>query len=398
MYTDAVKHRWIHILAGLAIAVPAFAGSFEDACFSAPVRSFADLRCCFGVEGGPQACLDRKLPALSAGKTPRALLDEMDEAGGSEPLLAEKCHFVAHAIGRLAGRMSPSFADAYRACDYRCQAGCIHGVIEQLFFHELRREHFTIEDLRERIPTVCDGDAVGKGRAERIECTHGLGHAVLSGVDYDLPAALRGCDLVPDREGRLSCQLGVFMENIITDETELRNLKADDPLYPCDAVDPAYRAMCYTEQPKALLARGLKPEAIASLCALLGSDADRCFEGLGRDTSLELRLGKFSEVAAVCERSAGDHLRACVTGAAMASIDLAQDASVALPYCAAFASEDARGLCVDRVLWYLRDVHGWDADRLDAECSAHGGTLADLCLDRRAAHDSFWARFWRWFL
>ncbi len=378
------------------VAPTAFAGPFEDACLSVPAASFADLRCCFGVEGGPQGCLDRKLPALSAGKMPRELLDALTVAGKAEPLLAEKCHFVAHAIGRAAGRTYPTFSAAYRACDYRCQAGCIHGVIEQLFFHEFRRDHFSLPDLEERIPGVCDDEAVGKGRAARIECTHGLGHALLSSFDYDLSQALRGCDLVPDREGRLSCQLGVFMENVITDDVDRRNLKAEDPLYPCDAVDPAYRAMCYTEQSKALLARGRTPAEIATVCGTLGPDADRCFEGLGRDTSLDLRLGKDAEVAAICENNAGDHLRSCLTGAVMAAVDLAQDASVALPYCGAFASASAQELCVDRTLWYLRDVHGWDAEKLDQACRTSGGALTDTCLATRAAGDSLWRRIWRW--
>jgi hypothetical protein len=362
----------------------------------AAAASFQDLESCLTLADGPQECLDGFVPDLLEDHTPRELLDTLTVEGKTNPLFAEKCHFVAHAIGRAAGKSSPSFSAAYRACDYRCQAGCIHGVIEQLFFHEFQKDHFSLSDLTERIPTVCSPKDIGQGRAAHIECTHGLGHALMSSFGYDLDQALAGCDLVPDSEGQLSCQLGVFMENIITDEVYLRKLKSSDPLYPCDSVDPRYRAMCYTEQPKALLGRGMATSDIASLCRTLGADADRCFEGLGRDTSLALRLNKFTEVAAVCEDNAGDHLRACVTGAVMATVDLSQDASTALPYCGAFASSSTQELCVDRTLWYLRDVHGWSEEKLDAECVLHAGTIQELCGAQRKAHDTFWARILRW--
>ncbi len=308
----------------------------------------------------------------------------MDTAGEHDPVLREYCHFIAHAIGRHAALMLGATDAALRECDHRCHSGCVHGVIEQVFFAGGRTEHFTLPELEEQIPEVC---TAGESRAASIQCTHGLGHAILSALEYDLPQALRGCDRLPDRTGRQSCQLGVFMENIITDQQDKRWLKEDKPLYPCTVVEEPYRRMCMTEQPRALVARGLTPDAIADICASAGTLEERCLEGLGRDTSGPLRTGKFAEVAAVCTGRG----RACIGGAVKAAIDMTQDASLALPYCTAFIDVTEEAACFSAATVHLRAVYGWTKEQQEEAC---GGTA--LCCSAVDAEYVWWKQLLRW--
>lgn len=366
-------------LAPLASAHSVGAGgpSGAELCPDKPIaESFADLACCFQPGRSPQHCLDDRVAEIAGDRTTRELLDAAERAGRADPELGLKCHAVAHAIGRAAFERSHDFAAAFQSCDQRCQAGCYHGVIERLFLSRRpsgdEGDHLTPDRLRGRIPSVCTAGNIGRADyGLLLQCYHGLGHAILYSLDYDLPSALRGCDRLRGDTPRYACYLGVFMENIITEERGKRWLKAGEPFYPCTAVGPRYRPACYKQSTKVMLHMRMSVAAVAEACREAGEFADECMEGLGRDTSPEARAGDARAVARVCADHAGRYLPDCIGGAVRALIDFTWDARYAYRYCAALPDTTGRAVCFRLGQSYLQHVYGQDATALREGCSSY---------------------------
>lgn len=356
--------------------------------------TFSDLLCCFQKGMDPQHCLDDRIPSLMEGKTTKEAIDLLEAETKAVPELEQECHAVVHSIGRHAFLTAWNFGTAFHSCDHRCQAGCYHGVLERVFFsqEDLDRgiNHLSFEDLEGKIPELCSRENFSDpSLGLLIQCAHGLGHAILYTLDYELDDALRGCDLLPSETMRASCLLGVFMENVVGDR-ELRDLKADEPLYPCTRVAEPYKRACYKQQTKVMLHMELSYAEIAAQCALTGEYRGVCFEGLGRDTSAGAREAEAEAVRAVariCEEHAGDFLVNCVGGAVRALDDFSWDGRYSLRYCAALSADDARDACYRIAREHLGTVYGMSDNAIDAQCDVYGG---EGC--RRAAVPfSFWA-------
>ena len=181
------------------------------------------------------------MKALSEKEDVKNLLTLFREARSEHETIENNCHVIAHAVGRASFVKTKNLGQAFHACDMSCHAGCYHGVLETLFLTEEQRrqgiDHLSYEQIAPRIPEVCTKALLGEKKSVLAQCQHGLGHAILYTIAYDIPNALRGCDLLPTRYGQESCYIGVFTENVIAEEKEKRNLKEDDVFYPCNAIE-----------------------------------------------------------------------------------------------------------------------------------------------------------------
>lgn len=368
-------------IAGVFLSFPflGHAQMFEGISCDAPltVDEFERVRCCFREPQYAAQCLDGVLPPLVRDEGLVPVLGALERTRMANPAVDQTCHQIVHAVGREAYR-ELGFAKAFEQCDDTCQSGCYHGVIERVFSgsDEGADSHPTYAQIKPRIPGICTPQNLGTARPELLmQCQHGLGHALLYTLDYDLSRALEGCDVLRAGRPRQACYLGVFMENTNAPEAAKRDIRAERPLYPCDDVAERHKPACYNNQTKAWIQLGYGSGTIVGLCSSLPSHRYNCFVGIGRDWSPLVRQGKPTELAALCE-SAGEHETGCVEGAVHALVDFTSRPQEAHQFCETVT--DPAG-CFTLTNRYLRSMYGKTTQEIHAACGP-----SETCL----AHDA----------
>jgi len=320
--------------------------------------SFDSLRCCLTMDSRLDLCLAQALGHLPEKKSAQELLNRLEEVRMKDKRFDFFTHEITHAIGRYTFTTHDSFAGAFHSCDARFQGGCYHGVIEAAFATPEERSanqgHLAFAEMKDRIPRLCTetiGEALSKGL--RAQCTHGLGHAILYTLDYRLNEALSGCDLLKNHQDRANCLLGVFMENTTATDRGKRDLKADDPLYPCDHIPQQYRSACFLDQTRVMFHMGLTAEQIADACAKASGYERECFRSLGRDLLVSLQPEGIRSAAEQCEKLSGAFTPSCIDGSTASLVDIHVQAEDAYPYCEALVSEDNKKSCMESIHRYL---------------------------------------------
>ena len=119
------------------------------------------------------------------------------------------------------------------------------------------------------------------------QCLHGLGHGIMLATGMHLERSLEICKTTETHWERDACKGGVFMENISPSLGVSRWHRADDLLYPCNAVAFEDRVRCYQMvTTRVLPALGNDWGETAEVCA--GAEAafvQTCFRSFGRDAS-----------------------------------------------------------------------------------------------------------------
>ena len=163
----------------------------------------------------------------------------MEETTRLSHEVGQDCHNRAHQLGRMSYEEFGS--DVFKLVLPECHSGFYHGAIEA-FFHKNGTD-----GLQENLSTICID---GLNGFFTHQCLHGIGHGLMAWSDYDLPAALEYCNLLPNGTGQSSCRTGAFMENIVgsldtSPEAKLRGhvskFISDDPHYPCNIVKEEYK-------------------------------------------------------------------------------------------------------------------------------------------------------------
>ncbi len=110
--------------------------------------------------------------------------------------------------------------------------------------------------------------------------------------ENDLFESLETCDMLTDGWERERCYGGVFMENVVNRDNPAhpsKYLEADQPLYPCDVVEPRYKNECYQRQTSYVLeTQGNDFSRVFDLCATAVEEDFRpsCYQGLGWDAAV----------------------------------------------------------------------------------------------------------------
>src|SRR3989338_5200096 len=113
----------------------------------------------------------------------------------------QDCHNRAHELGRMSFEEFGS--EIFKLVLPECHSGFCRGAIEAFF-----RKNGT-DGLRANLSTICID---GLNGFFTHQCLHGIGHGLMAWSDYDLPAALEYCNLLPNGTGQSSCRTGAFME------------------------------------------------------------------------------------------------------------------------------------------------------------------------------------------
>lgn len=345
-------------------------------------ETFVKIIGCFGAGDGKAiaTCEDDFVAryAEDTGVEPLAMLDDLEQARALDPTMEAACHPISHAVGRWVYQNYPNIVDAFEQCNEACHSGCYHGVMERVFGGET--DHPQLADVQAKMPTICD-QSLFPTPALEFQCLHGVGHAVMYSLQYNLNLALDTCNLLPNPTGPGSCQSAVFMENINAAIPELRDLKKDDPHYPCNAVDPKYAGTCYGMQTSVMFGYiGMTVAEVANACLTgAGANTSTCFSSLGRDLSSWARTGQSENLRQPCEDLAGQYASSCVWGGIAALMDNTWDGSFAIPFCNYLHGDELRKTCYRQTHSHLTNAYLYDNDAWLEQCALFAGEHKDIC-------------------
>jgi len=235
------------------------------------------------------SCYKNELTEITDKEGPERAMALLKQEYDKSSYIKSQCHQLTHLIGRAALDKYKNIADTYAHGDQYCWSGYYHGVMEEI---ALKNGY---DYILNNANSICKPIALkGKYTFYHYNCVHGLGHGVMFVKDGDLFASLTACDSVTDSWERTSCYGGVFMQNIMNEQTPdadiktgSKYLKADQPMYPCTAVDSRYKDQCYLMQTSyALQTVGYDFNEVFKLCGEVETTfRDTCYTSLGRDAS-----------------------------------------------------------------------------------------------------------------
>jgi hypothetical protein len=267
---------------------------------------------CTGSHFDDFTCYQAYLDSLVDTKGAEAALAELARLNATNSYVLSTCHTLAHAIGHEAFARYKSVDAASRHGNYTCWSGYYHGV------YEVYMSRFTDRQLLKVIPTICHRPADNPYAFDYYNCIHGLGHGVTIRFGNDPFKALPYCDVFGEDWQRANCYTGVFMQNIIVDSKMHKSirLKADDPMYPCDAVAEKYKGACYLGQTSYVL-RVLDYDYRKAFALCDGVEpgfVSTCYVSMGRDISGNYHRDAKS-IVEHCSLGAPAHQGDCYVGA-----------------------------------------------------------------------------------
>ncbi len=192
------------------------------------------------------SCFRTQLQSVAAEHGPRAAIEAftlLKYRGDIDPSVDG--HHIAHHIGHETAMVFGPTAQALALCPTSYNYGCMHG----FFQHALGTGEIADKDAAK----LCDDLAQDPflSLKTKLSCYHGFGHGVMIHADYELPKALSTCDNLNGPFAQQGCWQGVFMENIDAAEEgrwQKGLFSLEDPLAPCDQVDPKYQFQCFLNQ------------------------------------------------------------------------------------------------------------------------------------------------------
>lgn len=159
----------------------------------------------------------------------------------SNPAVENNCHQLMHEVGSEVYKSVKDISRALDICPNDCIYGCSHFAIASFLQTDAVDGHVTANEIRRKATVLCD-KYEGKQYAN---CRHGLGHAAMIAMDYDIDRGLGLCSLSSKgKASRLDCNQGVYMESMSS-----RNRKfIFDPEKPnafCGSYDEDNQGACY---------------------------------------------------------------------------------------------------------------------------------------------------------
>lgn len=267
------------------------------------------------------SCYNKELRQITAGQGPTAAFALVKEQYTKVSYVKSQCHQLVHVIGRAALARYGNITDTFAQGDQFCWSGYYHGAMEQLT--DEKGYDYTVNNAN----TICKGIAQKQRYSfYHYNCVHGLGHGFMFVLDGELFTGLNSCDKLTDRWEAQSCYGGIFMQNIMNvqgpdaDPNQIPEyLKADQPMYPCTAVEDKYKQQCYLMQTSyALQTVGYDFSKVFILCdGIEATYKTTCYTSIGRDAS-GYSISDPERTSATCLLGATLTARQyCVQGAAM---------------------------------------------------------------------------------
>ena len=300
---------------------------------------------CPGELAKDYPCIQKHYQELVRGSGFRAAFTNLKAEYQANEFIKENCHQFTHVIGRAAADLYGDIPKAYAQGDSFCWSGYYHGAMETIV------AKIGPDKILSEAGTICSSLSEEQQYSfDHYNCVHGLGHGFMGILQNDLFKSLETCDALSDEWERESCYSGVFMENTmagINPDNSTRYLKADEPLYPCTAVDSKYKAECYKMQTSyALRTQDNDFDKVFALCAAVEDEfRPTCYQSLGRDAS-GYSVSDATSTKSTCMRGQDDEARSnCVIGAVKDFISYYHSDTQAKEFCESFDA-DLRDTCL----------------------------------------------------
>ncbi len=308
---------------------------------------------CPGELANDYGCIQEHYQKLVHGPGVQAAFTQLKSDYEKNGFIKSNCHQVTHVIGRASIDLYGDIPQSYSQGDSFCWSGYYHGAMEAVV------AKIGADKILDQANTICaDLGAHQKYSFYHYNCVHGLGHGFMGVLQNELFKSLETCDALGDEWERESCYGGVFMENIMADfnsGSSTKYLKADEPLYPCTAVDSRYKGQCYIMQTSyALRTQGGDFDKVFELCGTVEDEhRPTCYQSLGRDAS-----GQTTSDAAttkeICMLGEDDEARSnCVIGAVKDFISYFHNDTQAKEFCRSLDA-DLRDTCLETAEEYYK--------------------------------------------
>ena len=186
-------------------------------------------------------CYDAALTTTLRTQGPHAALESLRSLADSIPYVQSQCHQVAHDLGRVALTLYGSAKAALEYADPLCDAGYIHGVLEEAI------PALPADQLQGAITSWCTPTPGIPHSFSYFNCLHGIGHGIAIRFTNDLTTSLAACDAFTDQWAMNECDSGIFMQLIVgTWNQPVASLPAQgDLVWPCDVVRADQKRPCY---------------------------------------------------------------------------------------------------------------------------------------------------------
>jgi hypothetical protein len=336
---------------GLVVFGPSSFGDSSGEEVGRPAASEAVVADCSGASATDYACYKERYRALVLDSGVEAAFADLKYEHEKSGFVRAACHQLTHVIGRTAAERYGDVAGAYSRGDPFCSSGYYHGVTEAFV------GRIGAENMLDKADELCaDLREHQKYSLYHFGCAHGLGHGFMDVLENELFESLDTCDALKDGWEREACSGGVFMENVMAMDNPSHPseyLKADQPLYPCTAVETRHKNECYKHQTGyALFTRSDDYAKVFNLCATVEDEPHPgCYQGLGKNAalhSIKYVIGDVAKAEAtrrLCMLGADHEARSnCVIGAVRAIINYYNSDVQAKALCETFEA-DLRTMC-----------------------------------------------------
>ena len=290
------------------------------------------------------------------------------------------CHQNAHLAGRFAYEIFD--ANAFQNCGAECHSGCYHGATEAYF-----KKNGT-EKLEQKLGLICNSNL---NSFFSHQCIHGIGHGLMAFTNYDLPQALKDCDLLPS--GQSSCYTGVFMENIVgalaIEDVNTEAAKEidhfskylnKDPLFPCNIVEEKYRDSCYFLQTSRMIQiYGTDFKRIAETCGSVPTINQRsCYGSMGRDVGGSFAHNPEAAILNCNFASYGEPRNECIKGAVQDSLWDPSGQNEAIKFCTLLTDSVEKTECYQTIFSRVPEIISDKTERMNF-CKKAESNFQDMC-------------------
>ena len=237
------------------------------------------------------------------------------------------CHDRGHDLGKVIYARLQNIGSALRTCEDACYSGCMHGVLMEAFGGDDREQHehsaeeldfhfhVDFDQIKASVEELCSDPAVLVSYPEG-DCLHGVGHALMTITDYDVPETIKLCEeLYNDGPRRYYCATGAFMEyNNINGQ---RDYETKPLFYPCD--ENKYPGACFRYKLVPVFAIHYRDKKSAQALIEKCLELDRyhrlgCFHGVG-NANMPHIVREQVDFEDICNFGSKDDQYMCIEGA-----------------------------------------------------------------------------------
>lgn len=292
---------------------------------------------------GDQKCLLDSVRRATEQSDPNTVLSAIELLAKSTdlPYIIDP-HLLSHEVGKEIAKSYGINPEAFSKCTKQFNWGCYHG-----FFIFATEKEVSLIEAAEKTCGALSGQGMPKAAIDF--CFHGVGHAIMMNLAYDLKGSLETCDKLTSSRGQSHCWQGAFMENELAGKGGYAKegiFLEEDPMAPCNKLEEKYKHQCYANQSSYLLVRKADFSIIktAKLCSLAEKPyVEVCVLGAGLMASTEAWHPLLAETqgfsgtaveatAHICNLIPKNLRTGCITGSSMNFVNN-KDADEAFSFC-----------------------------------------------------------------